>query len=80
MKILYHASINQGVCSGQHLLMTRDWRRAECFHIPDTPVLAWFHIRPFEVIPTKYKPGKWRLTIDLSVPEGHSMNDFIRKK
>lgn len=35
---------------------------------------------PFGVIPKKSKPGKWRLIIDLSAPEGHSVNDGIRKE
>ncbi len=31
------------------------------------------------VIPKKSKPGKWRLIIDLSAPDGHSVNDGIDK-
>ena len=27
----------------------------------------------------KHKPGKWRLIVDLSAPEGHSINDGIEK-
>ena len=37
------------------------------------------HISPFGVIPKKNKPGKWRLILDLSSPEGHSVNDGISK-
>ncbi len=36
-------------------------------------------ISPFGVIPKTSKPGKWRLIIDLSSPDGHSVNDGIDK-
>ena len=32
---------------------------------------------PFGVIPKWGKPGKWRLIVDLSAPEGHSVNDGV---
>ena len=35
------------------------------------------HISCFGVIPKKSQPGKWRLIVDLSAPEGHSVNDGI---
>ena len=35
---------------------------------------------PFGVIPKKGKPGKWRLIINLSAPEGGSTNDGIAKE
>ena len=38
------------------------------------------HCNPFGVIPKKGKPDKWRLIIDLSAPEGHSVNDGISKE
>jgi len=37
------------------------------------------HISPFGVIPKRHKPGKWRLILDLSSPEGKSVNDGIHK-
>ena len=37
------------------------------------------HISPCKVIP-KSQPGKWRLTVDLSAPEGASINDGIPKE
>ena len=43
-----------------------------------TPISP-LQISPFGVIPKKSKPGKWRLIIDLSSPEGHSVNDGIEK-
>ena len=38
------------------------------------------HFSPFGVIPKKNKPGKWRLIVDLSAPEGSSVNDAISKE
>ena len=48
------------------------------------PPLALVALRPLQVspigvIPKKHKPGKWRLIVDLSVPEGSSVNDGIDK-
>ena len=37
------------------------------------------HCSPFGVIPKKSKPGKFRLILNLSAPEGHSVNDGISK-
>ena len=39
--------------------------------------LAGIHCSPIGVIPKKNKPGKWRLIVDLSSPEGASINDGI---
>ena len=38
------------------------------------------HCSPFGVIPKKGRQNKWRLIIDLSTPEGHSVNDGISKE
>ena len=35
------------------------------------------HINWFGVIPKKHQQGKWRLIMDLSFPEGASVNDAI---
>ena len=35
------------------------------------------HISRFGVIPKNHQPGKWRLIVDLSHPEGASINDGI---
>ena len=37
------------------------------------------HLSPMGVIPKKSKPGSWRLIVDLSAPEGSSVNDGIGK-
>ena len=36
-------------------------------------------VSPFGVIPKPHQPGKWRLIVDLSSPEGHCVNDGIAK-
>ena len=36
-----------------------------------------FQISPFGVIPKRNRPHKWRLIINLSSPQGHSVNDAI---
>ena len=38
------------------------------------------HCSPFGVIPKKHRPDAWRLILDLSHPEGHSVNDGINKE
>ena len=35
------------------------------------------HCSPMGIIPKPHQPGKWRLIVDLSSPEGHSVNDGI---
>ena len=44
-----------------------------------SPPLPHLHISRFGVIPKKHQPGKWRLILDLSNPDGHTVNDGIRK-
>ena len=46
------------------------------FSSPPSPHL---HISHFGVIPKKHQPGKWHLILDLSSPDGHSVNDGIKK-
>ena len=41
--------------------------------------LAGIHCSPIGIIPKKNKPGKWRLIVDLSSPEGASVNDGVNK-
>ena len=35
------------------------------------------HCSPIGLIPKPHQPGKWRLIVDLSSPQGHSVNDAI---
>ena len=39
--------------------------------------LANLHLSRFGVIPKRSQPGKWRLILDLSSPDNHSVNDGI---
>lgn len=48
-------------------------------HIENPGILPWFHSSLIGIIPKKHKPGKWRMIIDLSSPECHSVNDGIEK-
>ena len=43
------------------------------------PLLPSLHISRFGVISKNNQPGKWRLILDLSSPEGQSVNDGIPK-
>jgi len=38
------------------------------------------HCSPFRVIPKKSNPNKWRLILDLSCPQGMSINDGISRE
>ena len=51
-------------------------RVAGPFTFPPYPNL---HVSRFGVIPKSNQPGKWRLILDLSSREGHSVNDGIPK-
>ena len=42
--------------------------------------LAGIHCSPIGIIPKKNKPGKCRLIVDLSSPEGASVNDGVNKE
>ena len=42
------------------------------------PTTASLQVSPFGAIPKKNKPDKWHLIVDLSSPEGYSVNDAIR--
>ena len=37
------------------------------------------HISPFRVIPKKNRVNKWRLILDSSLPDEHSVNDGVQK-
>ena len=44
-----------------------------------TPPFTDLHISRFGVVPKNNQPGKWRLILDLSNPDGHSVNDGFPK-
>lgn len=43
----------------------------------DSPPFPNLHISSFGVIPKSNQPGKWRMIVDLSSPDGFSVNDGI---
>ena len=44
-----------------------------------TPPVPGLHVSHFGIIPKNNQSGKWHLILDLSSPEGHSVNDGIPK-
>ena len=68
-----------------HLAVVQQYLEKECslgrmvgpLPTGSTPGLQ---ISPFGVIPKDHTPGKWRLIVDLSHPEGRSVNDGISKE
>ena len=73
-KNMQSATENADVVSGY---LQEEMRRGVLlgpFHPAEIPGL---HINRFGVIPKSGKPGKWRLIVDLSHPEGRSVNSGI---
>ena len=46
----------------------------------DSARVEGLQISPFGVIPKRNKPNKWRLIVDLSTPDGASINDAISQE
>ena len=61
--------------------LAREVQLSRMTPLPSTPSLAppLLQLSPFGMIPKKHRPDKWRLIVDLSSPEGHSINDAIRQ-
>ena len=59
--------------------LQREVRLGRLARLPPVPALTppLVQISPFGEIPKKYKVNRWRLIVDLSSPEGHSINDAI---
>ena len=55
--------------------MDRMWKMTEP---PSVPFHC--HVSPIGVVPKKNRLGKWRLIVDLSSPEGASVNDGISRE
>ena len=75
------------VSAAEHPLVVAQYlegeRRQKRVAVVGTPARAkelGVHCSPFGVIPKKNTPDKWRLILDLSSPEGHSVNDGVQKK
>ena len=80
---LKSASLNMR-CSSEHPSVIDSYLQNEVsfgrvagpFRVPPFPSL---HISRFGVISKNNQPGRWRLILDLSSPEGQSVNDGILK-
>ena len=55
--------------------LAKELLKSRTIHYPQAPL----QVSRFGVIPKKHQPGKWRLIVDLSTPEGKSVNDGISK-
>lgn len=74
---MHEATQHSGVISKyleKEVLAKRVWKLGESAQVPG------IQLSPFGVIPQKRKPGRWRLIINLSAPEGYSVNDGIAKE
>ena len=58
----------------------RSQKRVAVVGTPESAQELGIHCSPFGVIPKKNKPNKRRLILDLSSPDGHSVNDGVQKK
>ena len=50
-----------------------------CGPFPAKKAPCQLHLSPIGIIPKPHKPNKWRLIVDMSSPEGASINDSIAK-
>ncbi len=69
----------------QHPYIVEDYlykeRKAQRIVGPLTPAtLPHAIVSPFGVIPKRHQPNKWRLIVNLSGPEGHSVNDGVGRE
>ena len=58
--------------------MAEEARLGSLSNHDDKPMVV-VHCSPFGVIPKKNRINKWRLILDLSAPEGASVNDGFSK-
>ncbi len=74
---MYEATQHSGVIGDyleKEVSAKRVWR------LEETPQVRGVQLSPLGVIPKKGKPGKWRLIVNLSAPEGGSVNDGIARE
>ena len=69
----------------QHSTIIREYlekevREKRVWILGESPQVSGIQLSPFGVIPKKGKPGRWRLIVNLSAPEGCSVNDGIAKE
>ena len=76
-KNLLSAQANPQVVEGY---LAKEVTEGRVVEITDETSMPGLQISPFGVIPKKSSPGNWRLIIDLSSPDQHSVNDGIPKE
>ena len=57
--------------------LTKESNLQRILPISSPPTFPQLRVSPFGVIPKRSQPNKWRLIVDLSSPEGQSVNDGI---
>ena len=57
--------------------LTREVGLHRMWQCPKGTTPEGVHLSPLGIIPKKNKPGKWRMIVDLSSPQGASINDGI---
>ena len=74
---MYEATQHSSII-GEYL--EREVREKIVWKMGESPQVTGVQLSPFGVIPKKRKPGRWRLIVNLSAPEGSSVNDGIAKE
>ncbi len=60
--------------------LEKEVREKRVWRMGESAQVSGVQLSPFGVIPKKGKPGRWRLIVNLSAPEGGSVNDGIAKE
>ncbi len=60
--------------------LEKEVREKRVWRMGESAQVSGVQLSPFGVIPKKGKPGNWRLIVNLSAPEGGSVNDGIAKE
>ena len=69
----------------EHMTTVVDYLKEEsdtprvCGPFPAKKAPFQLYLSPIGIIPKPHKPNKWRLIVDMSSPEGASINDSIAK-
>ncbi len=74
---MYEATEHSAII-GEYL--EREVRERRVWNLGESTRAPEVQLSPFGVIPKKGRPGKWRLIVNLSAPDGCSVNDGIAKE
>ena len=70
-----HSALDNTHVASNYLEAEMSWGVVLGLFAPDK--VPGVHINRFGAIPKSHQPGKWRLIVDLSHPEGKRVNDGI---